>query len=63
MQKHKVTFIQVVNGKPSKRTMVWEVKKSGFMASEFIQDAAKNGIQVERVISNQIMKKGRKVVK
>ncbi len=65
MQKHKVSFIQNVNGKPVRRTLVWEVKKSSFVASEFVQDAAKNGITVERVISNQIMKKarGRKVAK
>ncbi len=59
MQKHKISFIEVRNGKLVRRTLVWEVKKSNFVASEFIQDAAKNGIIVDRVVSNVIMKKRR----
>lgn len=59
MQRHKVTYIAVVDGKAKRCTVVWGVKKSGFFASEFIQDMAKNGVKVSSVVKHEIMPKAR----
>ena len=63
MQRHKVTYYAVVNGKSKRCTAVWGVKKSGFFASEFIQDMAKNGVQVASVVKHEIMPKARNAKK